>query len=271
MKRQLLPSMCVVLLSTWGALAQDRVPDALAQAMRERQTAVARHDASDYARVLADDLTSVDRAGWLRNKAAAIADMLASSEAAATAPNRTVQRYTDAAVHTTDNGGRASVIQVWVREGGKWVIVAQQGTTRRNGATPTPATQRSSPLPSSVGAPTEVEAVNKAIESGEDAIARRDAGLWVSMATERFVGTEPDGEFLGRDEWLGKRAITRHTVRSSSVRIHGTVAVATARLARTTTGGAESSAEAWRTIVLVKVGGRWLFAASIETPITGAA
>jgi hypothetical protein len=90
----------------------------LAAARQEMSAATARQDKAAFARFLSDDITSIDSAGKLRNKSAAIEDMPSGSSQV----SAEIIEYGNGAVVAIGREGDspARIIQAWVRKNNEW-------------------------------------------------------------------------------------------------------------------------------------------------------
>lgn len=240
----------------------------LVVARAEMSAAIARGDRLTYSRFLSDDITSIDSAGKLRNKTAAVEEMPSgNSQVKAESVD-----YGDGAIiaigYSLAGESPARILQAWSRKEDQWQMVAFQGV--RAVGNVTPATQRSSALPPSSGSEYDRAAIQRTLEEVRRAARSGEAQAWGGLVTDRFLATSPTGIFqrkadLMRDLDTAARRDEGLSITEMSVRIHGTLAVATMRIR------GRASAEFWRTAILVKAKNGWRQAAEITTPITGAA
>ncbi len=252
-----------VVVSMLLSLVVSTQSSGLAEARNEMSAATLRGDRPAFARFLSDDIASIDSAGKLRDKAAAVDEMpRGSSQVAAD-----IREHGDGAVVAIGLPGEspARIIQAWARKGSQWQMVAFQGV--RAGRDVTPATQPSSALPVSSGPEPERRAIQKTLDALEQAARVGDAQMWGVHVTDTFVAASPIGEFQRKDDVMrdiAGRANAVLSIRDISLRIHGTLAAATMHLRA-------QDLEFWRTAILVSEAGKWRIAAEITTPITGAA
>jgi hypothetical protein len=254
-------------LMLFHAVAAAQSPG-LVEARNEISAVAARHDKVAYARFLSDDITSIDSAGKLRDKAAAVEDMPTGRPQV----DAEIADYGDGAVvaigYLRTGEAPARIIQAWSRKGGRWQMVAFQGVRATGNVTP--STQASSALPASSGAESDRTAVQRTLDSLTRAADAGDAKAWGTLVTNRFVETSSTGKFRGKTDVMremnsAQRPNDAPSVDQTSIRVHGGLGVATMHLR------GRGSAEFWRTAVLVRENGRWRLAAQITTPITGAA
>ena len=257
---------------TGGAPAQS---SGLAEARQQMADAAIKGDKASYARFLTDDATWIDRAGRLRNKTAMLADVQPQSPTPPSASD--VRAYGNSAVvvskRRNPDGVEVAVIQAWVKNGNQWQLVghgAIPATVKNVGS---PATKPSSPLPANVGTPADRDAVQKNSDAVSAAFGKGDAAAFENAVTSQFVMLQPDSDPVTKE-------VRAQQIRTSgpgrvvkpleaSIRIHGNMAVIVERLAASAQDPNGSSA--WRMIVAVKEDGAWKRAATVTTPITGAA
>lgn len=259
-------------LTTAGAIALSSVVNAQSQSLVEARAAmsaaIAMQDRTAYGRLLSEDFTSVDSAGRLRNKSAAIGEMPPGNSQS----SAEIVDYGDGAVvaigYARTGESPARIIQAWSRVGGEWRMMAFQGV-RASGVTP--ASQPSSTLPSSAGSASDRIEIQQTLEALWRAAHARDAAAWSSLVTDRYLATSPSRNFQDNDAVIRQFAVAESaeappTAQETSVRVYGKFAVANVRLASPL-----DRSESWSTVVLIKDSARWRAAAEITTPLTGAA
>ncbi len=243
----------------------------LDDARRDMLIAAAAKDRARYARFLAEDMTSVDRAGWLRNKSAAVEDLPPGPQPS-DADVRDFGGAAIVAVNYHPAGIHASIIQAWAEHDGQWQLVAQQAVTVGDG-TVTPARERSAELPPDSGSETDRDAIRQTMGTMTAATKRGDAKAWGDVVSDKFVGTVEDGEFRSKNQRMTEIAAAGPGMspvsRSISIRVREHLAVVNQRIAANDL--AVRPPESWQTIILVRERDRWVVAALITTPITGAA
>jgi len=250
------------------SIAVSAQPSGLVRAREEMSAATARGDRLAFSRFLSDDITSIDSAGKLRNKTTAVEEMPPGNSQV----SAEIVDYGDGAVVAIGYGlageSPARILQAWSRKEDQWQMVAFQGV--RAVGNVTPATQRSSALPPSSGSEYDRAAVQRTLEDVRRAANTGEAKTWGVLVTDQFLATSLTGIFqrkaeLMRDLGMAGRRDDPLSIAEMSVRIHGTLAVATMRIRD------RANAEFWRTAILAKDSDRWRQAAEITTPITGTA
>lgn len=243
-------------------------PADLLAARAAMSAAIAAQDKPAYAQFLSDDITSIDSAGKLRDKAAAVAEMPAGNAQT----NAEISEYEDSAVIAIgyDRAGEspARIIQAWSRKPVGWQMVAFQGV--RAIGTVAPSSQASSPMPPSSQPERDRDSVMRTIEALRSASTNHDEQAWAALVTDRFVATSSTGAFQRKAD-VARRIATGASagdvldVRQISVRVHGTLAVANFLLVD------PGNTEFWRTAIFINQRNSWREAAEITTTITGAA
>jgi hypothetical protein len=257
------PIVILVVCSSSVLLAQ---ADDLSKAREEMSAAAARKDTIGFASFMSDDITSIDSAGRLRDKAAAIDDMPPGNSQS----SAETYMYGEAAIvaigYNQSSESPARIIQAWARRSGQWQMVAFQGV--RAPGNVTAATQPSALLPDSSGSESDREAVQKTLNAIDLAARSGDAVTWAGLMTSQWVSTSATGEVQRRSERVRGIAATGSpavpVVAETSIRIHGTLALVTRRLV-------VDADQFWQTVIFAKDGSQWKEAAETTTPITGAA
>lgn len=244
-----------------GALAQGQTaaPSGFAEARAALTAAAKAVDKGAYGKFLTDDLTWVDRAGGVRNRAAVLAGLNAGTASTDDAPD--IRSYGNAVVMLGKRQG-TRYLQLWVRQGPSWQMVAHQGTP--DSADPVAASNgASSPWPADVGSAAEIAALAQARAALDAGNAKADPGPFTALTTEQFVAVGPTGVLTKRDRIQAIKASRPASTPSSpdshvSTRVHGDAAVIVA------VNGSRTNIS---TMAYVKQGGKWLRAGIVQTPV----
>jgi hypothetical protein len=250
------------LISCGAVAAAQGQPGAPAGFMEARAALTAAAKAVDetaYGKFLTEDLTWVDRAGGVRNKTAVVAGLNAGSAPADNAPD--LRSYGDTVVLMGKRQG-TRYLQLWVRRGANWQMVAHQGTP--DGTEPVSASDSPSPpWPADVGSAAEIAAIKEARAALDLGNAKADPGPFTALTTDRFAALGPTGMLSKADRIRAIKESKPATAAPSpdshvSIRVHGDAATVVA------VNGPRTNVS---TIAYVKQGGTWLRAAIIQTPI----
>lgn len=127
------PRLGVAVAVAWilAAPASAQVPSELRAAMLSRDSAVARADADVWGRLTAETFTVVQEDGSMMTKAERIAQMKTQTASAPVPHQREqISQYGDVFVRRF-LAGDVWVLDIWVRSGGTWRVVAVQVTTAK--------------------------------------------------------------------------------------------------------------------------------------------
>jgi Domain of unknown function (DUF4440) len=118
--------LTILLLAGLPVLSPDQAPPELREAMRARLEAVWKKDAAAWERLTADEFTVVVPEGRLMNKAERLAALKAEKpEPVHALQHEQTRVYGKTALHRFVDGSEW-VLEVWVRHGGVWRVVAAQ-------------------------------------------------------------------------------------------------------------------------------------------------
>jgi len=114
-------------LATTGLAAE--IPAELQQAIRARDEAVAKKDASTWDRLTTSDFITVRPDGKLMNKAERLAQLMAEEPQARPKPKQEqFIRHGDTVLRQLQAADGTLWIDVWVKEGQVWRVASGQGT-----------------------------------------------------------------------------------------------------------------------------------------------
>lgn len=256
-----------------GVSAQ--APQGLLEARDQMNAAGAKGDKAAYGKFLSEDFTWVDRAGRLRNKAAMVEEVAPATGTPPATAAPEIRGYGNAAVlvatRRNPDGIQVNYIQAWVKNASGWQVVAHQAVPASADQPGSPATKASSTLPANMGSQVERDAVQKNHDTVGEANRTADVKMFAGAVTDQFVAVGPNGlsskqQRIEQITKAGPQAGLGTTPgQESSTRIHGNMAVRTQR------GKRPQNVEVWTTTVSIKEAGQWRRAATITTPITGAA
>ena len=239
------------------AVAQNSTPPGFLEARSALGAAAKAVDKAAYGNFLADDLTWVDRAGPVQDKATVVANLIPAAAPVDTAPD--VSAYDDAVVIAGKRPG-TRFLQLWVKEGSRWRIVAHQGTP--DGTQPVSSGPPSSKWPADVGNPADIAAIRAARTALDAGNAKADPGPFTSLTTDRFVAIGPAGVLSKQDRITAIKTSKPGPPAAAdaqvSIRVHGNAAAVTSLNATRSTIA---------TIAYVKQNGKWLRAGIIMTPV----
>ena len=152
MTRPLLAASLAVLIAPLAHAADPGAEQALRQTEQSLADAVVRNDTAPFEQALAPDFTFIAPDGGSADRAGVLGDMRSGNlKIASTVPtDMQVRVYGDAAVVTygstdhgtykgTDISGQYRWTDVFVKQGGRWRIVASQGTPVPPPPAPKPA------------------------------------------------------------------------------------------------------------------------------------
>jgi ketosteroid isomerase-like protein len=251
------------------AAPQATAPEGFTEARAAMNRALEGGDRNGYAAFLAEDVTWVDRAGRLRNKAAIVAEATAASASCDSAVDLRV--YGNAVILIgrrlgEQPGTDIRYLQLWTPEGGHWRMLAHQGTPIGNQDV-APARARLSRTPGVRGPEADVRAVDKVSTEINAGNRAAKSAVFASLTTEQFVAITPTGDVESKTDRI--RQIDAATPNPQPLpalgerltRVHGDVAV-TLELSAPDAQGVRTR----HTVVSVREGGTsWRRAGIIRT------
>ena len=126
-RRTMMSLVLAISVATTGLAAE--IPAELRQAIRARDEAVAKKDASTWDRLTTADFIAVRPDGKLMNKAERLAQLkLAKPEARPKPKQEQFIRHGDTVFRQLQETNGTLWIDVWVKEGETWRVASSQGT-----------------------------------------------------------------------------------------------------------------------------------------------
>lgn len=229
--------------------------------------AAATGDKVTYSNFLSDDAIWVDFTGTVGNKAS----LSSASLLRATGGETDVRQYPSAAVILGERGGGVlRHVQVWLRDGDRWLMAATQEV--RVGSRPitlSPPMTAPSPLPASSGTPNDLQAIQTTLRELEAGIKTRNVKSLATLTTPEFVAMSAIGQMQNRDDWMTRVIrdqaldINAGSIEANSTRIHGELGISN-RIFRS-----EDQRRVAQTLAWVKRDGKWALSAIVNTLIEG--